>query len=53
VQNSDATLAPVALPPPLFVRVPTDVAARGMVFSTADPPAARLPAHVRFNRLLI
>jgi hypothetical protein len=53
VQNSDATLAPVALPPPLFVRVPTDVAARGMVFSTADPPAGRLPAHVRFNRLLI
>jgi hypothetical protein len=53
VQNSDATLAPVALPPPLFVRVPANAAARGVEFSNADPPAGRLPAHVRFNRLLI
>jgi hypothetical protein len=53
VQNSDATLVPVALPPPLFVRVPANAAARGVEFSNADPPAGRLPAHVRFNRLLI
>lgn len=53
VQNSDATLAPVAMPPPLFVRVATNASARGVVIGAADPPAARTPAHVRFSRLLI
>jgi hypothetical protein len=35
------------------VRIPTNAVAGGVVFDGADPPAARLPAHVRFRRLLI